>query len=101
MITQHNKIAKIFAEYYTKISRDPYMKSNPKKYIRRKKLVKQLYNKLFTERHLKAAIKNNRKIQHQVKTPYIEIIKILPPETLKYLLGLYNKIWEEGVIPEG
>ena len=29
------------------------------------------------------------------------MIKKLPPETLKYLLDLYNKIWKEGIVPEG
>ena len=37
MISQNNEIAKIFAHHYPKISRDPHMKSNSKKYIRRKK----------------------------------------------------------------
>ena len=27
------------------------------------------------------------------------MIKRLPPEKLKYLLDMYNKIWEEGEIP--
>ena len=27
------------------------------------------------------------------------MIKRLPPETLKYLLDMYNKIWEEGEVP--
>ena len=27
------------------------------------------------------------------------MIKRLPPETLKYLLDMYNKIWEEREIP--
>ena len=26
--------------------------------------------------------------------------KILPPETLNYLLDMYNKIWEEGEMPK-
>ena len=29
-----------------------------------------------------------------------QMIKNLPSETLKYLLDLYNKIWEEGFLPE-
>ena len=28
------------------------------------------------------------------------MIKKLPPETLKYLLDMYNKVWEEGEIPK-
>ena len=28
------------------------------------------------------------------------IKKKLPPETLKCLLGLYNKIWEERIVPK-
>ena len=28
------------------------------------------------------------------------MIKRLPPETLKYLLNMYNKIWKEGEIPK-
>ena len=28
------------------------------------------------------------------------MIKRLPPETLKYLLDMYNKIWEEREIPK-
>ena len=28
------------------------------------------------------------------------MINELPPETLKYLLDVYNKIWEEGEIPK-
>ena len=34
MVAQHSEVTKI---YHTKISRDPHMKSNPKKYIRIKK----------------------------------------------------------------
>ena len=79
-----------------KISRDPRIKSNPKKYIRRKTQDNQLYNESFTERELKAAI-NNR--QHQ-GTIHLQMIKKLPPETLKYLLDLNNKFWEEGIVPE-
>ena len=29
------------------------------------------------------------------------MIKKLPPETLKYLIDLYIKIWEEGIVPKG
>ena len=28
------------------------------------------------------------------------MIKKLPPETLKYLVDMYNKIWKEGEIPK-
>ena len=27
------------------------------------------------------------------------MIKRLPPDTMKYLLDMYNKIWQEGEIP--
>ena len=31
---------------------------------------------------------------------YPQMIKRLPPETLKYLLDMYNKIWDEGEVPK-
>ena len=31
---------------------------------------------------------------------HLHKIKILPPETLKYLLDIYNRIWEEGKVPK-
>ena len=33
-------------------------------------------------------------------TIYTHMIKRLPPESLKYLQDIYNKIWEEGEIPK-
>ena len=62
MITQSNKVAEIFADHYSKISRDPHIKSNPRKYIRRKKQEDQPYNKPFTLRELKSAIKQQNNI---------------------------------------
>ena len=70
IIVQYNEITKIFADHYTKISRDPHMKSNPNKYIRRKKennqLIKNLFfrktkrgNPLYTVRELKATKKHS------------------------------------------
>ena len=81
------EIAKIFTDHYTKISIDPYMKSNSKKYIRRKKKITN-----HTTNQTTAPGKD-----------YIhpQIIKKLPPQTLKYLLDLYNMIWEEAIVPEG
>ena len=60
MINQHNEIAKIFAYHYAKISRDPYIKSKPKKYRRRKKQDNQPYDEPFTEREVKAVIKQQK-----------------------------------------
>ena len=70
MVAQHNEVAEIFADHYSKTARDPQMKSNLKKDIRRKIKNNQPYNERFTERELEAAIKQ-KKTQHQGKTPYI------------------------------
>ena len=62
MVAQHSEVVEIeiFADHYAKISRDLHMKSNPKKYIKRKIQDNQLHSKLFTERELKAAIKQQK-----------------------------------------
>ena len=51
------------------------------------------YNKLFTDRELKTAIKQKNTASGEY-TINPQMIKILLPQTLKYLLDMYNKIWE-------
>ena len=85
MVTQHSELAEIFADHFAKISRDPNMKGNPKKCIRRKKEDNQPYRERTESSH-----KTTEK-----DTIHLQMIKKLPPETLKYLLDLYNKIWKE------
>ena len=50
----------------------------------------------FIERELKAVIKQEKN-RAPGKTPYIQMIKRLSSETMKYLLDLYNKIWKKGL----
>ena len=49
-----------FADLCAKILRDPHIKNNPRKYIRKKKKDDQLYNEPFTETELKSAIKQQK-----------------------------------------
>ena len=51
------------------------MKSNPKKYIRRKKQDNQPYNESFTERELKMAIKQQKNIASGEDTIHLKMIK--------------------------
>ena len=55
---------------------------------------------LFTVRELKIAIKQPKNTTPGEDTIHPQMIKNLSPETLKYLLDMYNKIWEEGKIPK-
>ena len=56
------------------------------------------YNKPFTDRELKTVIKQQNNTAPGEDTNHPQIIKNLPPKTLKYLLDMYNKFWEEGEI---
>ena len=67
---------------------------------KRKKEEELPYNELFTDRELKIAIKQQKNTAPGEDTIHPQMIKNLPPETLKYLLDMYNKIWEEGEIPK-
>ena len=58
----------------------------------------QPYDKLFTGRELKAAIKQQKKYSTREDTIHPQMIKELPPEILKYLMDMYNKIWENSEI---
>ena len=84
------KFTKCFTLTYAKISRDPHMKNNLKKYIRRKNEDNQPYNEPFTERELKVALKQQKNTAPREDIIYPRMIKKLPPETLKYLLDLYK-----------
>ena len=77
------QIQKVNRSYKPRIA--PHIKSNPKKYIKKK----NKYNEHFTERELKAAIKQKNTTSGE-DTIYPQMIQKLPPETLKYLLDLYN-----------
>ena len=92
---------KFFADHYAKISRELHMKSDQRKYIKRKQYDDQPYNKPFTKRELKAAIKQQKNTILAKNTTHTRITKKIPPEKLKYLLVLYNTIWEEMFVPEG
>ena len=54
------------------------------------------YSKPFIDKELKAAIKQQKNTATGEDTIYLQMIKRLPPETLKYLIGMYNKILEDG-----
>ena len=54
----------------------------------------------FTDRELKVAINQQKNTVPGEDTIYPQIIKKIPPETLKYLLDMYNKIWKRGEIPK-
>ena len=56
-----------------------------------------MYNKLFTDREMKAAIKQKNTVPGE-DIIHSHMIKRLPSETMKYLLDLYNRIWEKGII---
>ena len=96
MITSPDEIADTFADHYANMSRDLYKKSKPGK--KRKKKEELPYNKPFTDRELKAAIKQQKNTALRKDTIHPQMIKRLPLETLKYLLDMYNQIWENGEI---
>ena len=101
MITQHNEIAEIFAEYYTKISKNPHIKSNQRKYTRRKKTKRLTIQRTIYRERTKSNHKTTEKHISRWRQHTSSDDKKPPPETLKYQLELYNKIWEEGIVPEG
>ena len=83
------------------ISRDPHTKNNTRKTRKNKeKHDDQLYYEPVTVGKLKAAIKQKNAAPVEY-TIHSQMIKKLPPETFKHLLGLYNRIWEEGIVPVG
>ena len=55
---------------------------------KRKQQDNQMYNYPFIERKLKAAIKQQKNTAPGEDTIHPQMIKMLPPETLKYLLDL-------------
>ena len=64
MVAQHSEAAKIFADYYTKISRELHMKNNPEKYIRGKKQDKQLLTERTESSHKTTEKHSNRGKHH-------------------------------------
>ena len=58
---------------------------------KRRKHDNQLFNEPFTDRELKVAIKQKNTVPGE-DTIHPQMIKKLPPETLKYLQDLYNNI---------
>ena len=64
IIISPNEIAKSFVDHYANISRDLHKKSKTRKNRKRKKDDDLQYNKPFSDRELKIAIKQKR-IQHQ------------------------------------
>ena len=99
IITLLQEIAETFYDHYANISRDPHKKSKPGKNRKRKKEEELPFNKLFTDRELKTTIKQQSNTTPEEDTIHPHMMKRLPPETLKYLKDMYNKIREQGKIP--
>ena len=49
---------------------------------------------------MKAAVNQRKNTAPGEDAIHPQMIKILPPETLKNLLDMYNKIWEGGKRPK-
>ena len=82
------------ADHYANILRVPYKKNKPGKHRKRKKEEDLSYNKPFTDRELKQVIKKQKNNVYGENTIHPQMIKRLPPEILKYLLDMYNKVLE-------
>ena len=77
---------------YAKIARDPHMKSDPMKHIKRKTYEDQLYNEPFKERTERIHKKTKKNTAPVKDTIHSQKMKRLPLKTMKYLLDLYNSL---------
>ena len=88
------------SDHYANISRDQNKERKTGKHRKRKKEEELSDNEPFTERELKSAMNQQKNTTPGEDSIHPQMIKRLPQETLKHLLDVYNKIWEEGEIPK-
>ena len=89
LITSPEEIADTFADHFANIWADLHKKSKPGKNKEKEELP---YSKPYTDRKLKAAIDQQKNTALGEDTIQIQIInRKLPPETLMYMLDLFNK----------
>ena len=99
-ITSPVEITDTYANHCANISKDPNKKKKSGKHRKRKNEEDLPYNKLFTDKELKTAIKQQKNTTPREDTITSPNDKKLPPKRLKYLLDMYNRIWKEGEIPK-